>query len=99
MNRTRSELRPWSLLALLLLLAAPAQGVAQQMTTVTGQVTAQETGAPLPGASVSLQTLRLGALTDNEGRYSFTVPAARATGQQDSLIVRRIGYAPDRVPG
>lgn len=97
MNRTRSELRPWSILASLLVLALPAPSVAQQMTTVTGRVTAQETGAPLSGASVSLQTLRLGALTDNEGRYSFTVPAARATGQQDSLIVRRIGYAPEGV--
>lgn len=93
MHPTRRELRPLALFALLLL-AWPARAVAQQELTVTGRVTAQETGAPLAGASVSLQTLRVGALTDDDGRYSFTVPAARATGQTDSLLVRRIGYAP-----
>jgi TonB-linked SusC/RagA family outer membrane protein len=101
MNRTRSETRPRSTLARLLLalpvaaaLAWPVAVVAQDQTTISGRVTAQETGAPLPGTSVFLQTLRLGAQTDDDGRYTITVPAARATGQTDSLAARRIGYAP-----
>ena len=74
----------------------PALAAAQQPTTVSGQVTASVGGTPLAGAQVSIPTLRVGATTDDEGRYSFTVPAS-ATGEA-TLTVRRLGYVSRSVP-
>jgi len=75
--------------ALLAVAIVPA-AYAQQPTTVSGQVTASVGGTPLAGAQVAISTLRVGAMTDAEGRYSFTVPAS-ATGEA-TLTVRRLGY-------
>ena len=66
--------------------AAAAQG-----TTISGQVTGTA-GAPVPGASVSIPTLRVGGFTDDEGRYTFTVPST-ASGTV-TLTARRLGYQP-----
>ena len=71
----------------------PATVAAQQGTTVSGRVTS-ETSAPVVGASVSIPTLGVGAYTNNDGRYTFTVPAARVTGQNVSLVARHIGFQP-----
>jgi TonB-dependent SusC/RagA subfamily outer membrane receptor len=81
--------------ALLAVAIVPA-AYAQEPTTVSGQVTASVGGTPLAGAQVSIPTLRVGATTDAEGRYSFTVPG-RATGEA-TLTVRRIGYVSRSVP-
>jgi TonB-linked SusC/RagA family outer membrane protein len=71
----------------------PVAASAQQNTTVTGRVTA-EGGAPLAGVSVSVPTIRSGALTDTAGNYSFTIPAARITnGMTLAITARRIGFA------
>ena len=59
--------------------------------TITGRVT-NEAGAPLPLASVYIETLGVGAQTAEDGRYTLTVPAARVHGQQVSLGVRAIGF-------
>lgn len=72
---------------------APATLAAQQQTIVTGVVTA-EGAVPIPGVSVSIPQLRVGAQTDQSGRYSFTAPAT-ATGSSVAVYARRIGYAPD----
>jgi TonB-linked SusC/RagA family outer membrane protein len=53
-----------------------------------------EAAAPVPGASVSIPALGVGSYTSNDGRYTFTVPANRVTGQSVSLVARRIGYTP-----
>ncbi|HEX7979295.1 MAG TPA: SusC/RagA family TonB-linked outer membrane protein [Gemmatimonadaceae bacterium] len=66
---------------------------AQQATVVSGRVT-NEAAAPVPGASVSIPALGVGSYTNNEGRFTFTVPANRVTGQSVSLVARRIGYTP-----
>jgi TonB-linked SusC/RagA family outer membrane protein len=66
-----------------------------QGTTVNGRVTTQD-GAPLSGANVSIPSMRLGASTNLEGNYQFSVPAS-ATGQPVTLTVRRIGYQPGSV--
>jgi len=66
---------------------AQAQG-----TSISGQVTGTG-GAPVVGASVSIPTLRVGGFTDDQGRYSFTVPAS-ATGTAVTVIARRLGFAP-----
>lgn len=81
-------------LACVVLGALPASMHAQQGTTISGRVMSEARQA-LQGASVSIPTLRLGATTDEEGNYSFTVPAGRvAAGATVSLSVRRIGYVP-----
>ena len=66
---------------------------AQQPTVVSGRVT-NEASAPIPGASVSIPSLGVGGYTTNDGRYTFTVPANRVSGQNVTLTARRIGYTP-----
>ncbi|HEU4748084.1 MAG TPA: SusC/RagA family TonB-linked outer membrane protein [Gemmatimonadaceae bacterium] len=70
---------------------APAVAAAQG-TTISGQVTGTA-GAPVPGASVSIPTLRVGGFTDDQGNYTFTVPAS-ATGTTVTVTARRLGYQP-----
>jgi TonB-linked SusC/RagA family outer membrane protein len=79
--------------ASLLVGMVPAMASAQQAATVSGRVT-NEAAAPVPGASVSIPALGVGSYTSNDGRYTFTVPANRVSGQSVSLVARRIGYTP-----
>jgi TonB-linked SusC/RagA family outer membrane protein len=82
-----------ALRAVVVLGTFPVAALAQQNTTISGRVTT-ESGAPLAGASVSVPTIRSGALSDAEGNYSFTIPAARLTaGQTLAVTARRIGFA------
>jgi TonB-linked SusC/RagA family outer membrane protein len=69
----------------------PVAALAQQPTVVSGTVRGSN-GTPLANAVVSIPTLRVGATTDAEGRYRFTVPATAAG--QVAVSVRRIGYLP-----
>jgi len=55
--------------------------------TVKGVVIDAETKAPLPRASVSIPALRVGAVTDAKGAFSFEAPAGTHT-----LEVRFVGY-------
>ena len=73
---------------------APAFAQAQG-TTISGQVTGTG-GAPVVGASVSIPTLRVGAFTDAEGRYTFTAPTS-ATGTSVTVVARRLGFTPSSV--
>jgi TonB-linked SusC/RagA family outer membrane protein len=87
---------PWRSLGLLagILIISPVGATrlgAQQAITISGRVT-NEAGAPLPLASVYVETLGLGTQTGTDGRYQLTVPAARVHGQQVSLGVRSIGF-------
>ena len=61
---------------------------------VVGQVRDAATGAPLAGAAVDIEGLPLRVVTDTTGRYRF---ASVPPGPQ-VLRVRRLGYAPARVP-
>jgi TonB-linked SusC/RagA family outer membrane protein len=72
-------------------LVAPRSVLAQQLVTVSGHVLA-ENQAPLAAATVSIPSLQVGAITREDGRYSFTVPAAIATGQTVSLTARALGF-------
>jgi TonB-dependent SusC/RagA subfamily outer membrane receptor len=67
----------------------PVMAAAQ--TAISGRVTS-EAGVPVVNATVFLEGMSLGTQADETGRYSFTVPAARATGQTVQLVARRIGY-------
>jgi TonB-linked SusC/RagA family outer membrane protein len=69
----------------------PAAATAQQGATVTGQVTA-ESGGPLPAVSVFIEALSVGSTTDENGRYTFSIPGARVNGQTVRITARRIGY-------
>jgi TonB-linked SusC/RagA family outer membrane protein len=69
----------------------------QAQTVVRGRVTS-EAGTPVATAIVRIATLSIGATADADGRYSFTVPAARATGQVVSITARRIGFTPRSTP-
>ena len=81
MNRIRS-----SVFALLLLACFSASAFAQTRH-LTGRVTVEGSGEPLVAASVSVVGTSLGTYTDEQGRFSVTVPDGPVT-----LRVRRIGY-------
>ncbi|HEX6599946.1 MAG TPA: SusC/RagA family TonB-linked outer membrane protein [Gemmatimonadaceae bacterium] len=67
----------------------PASLAAQQGTTVSGVVTGAA-GDPLPSVNVAIPSLSVGAVTNDAGKYSFVVPAAKASGTV-TLTARRIG--------
>src|SRR5690606_22629483 len=52
-----------------------------QQRTISGTVTSQEDGSPLPGVNVLLQGTSLGSITDVNGRYSIAIP------QQGGVLV------------
>jgi TonB-linked SusC/RagA family outer membrane protein len=70
---------------LLALLLFPAIARAQQRD-ITGRVT-DESGAPIPGASVSVAGTAIGILTDAAGNFRLTVPQGTVT-----ILVRTVGY-------
>ncbi|HXT15098.1 MAG TPA: SusC/RagA family TonB-linked outer membrane protein [Gemmatimonadaceae bacterium] len=84
--------RWYRLLPLAALIALPGRLVSQA-ATITGHVTG-EGGVPLVGVTVSINGMGLGSMTTTDGRYSFTVPASRVSGQLVTLSARRVGYAP-----
>lgn len=65
---------------------------AAQGTTISGQVTGTA-GAPVNGASVSIPALRVGGFSDEQGNYTFTVPAT-ASGTTVTVTARRLGFQP-----
>jgi TonB-linked SusC/RagA family outer membrane protein len=60
---------------------------------VSGTVTAQEDGQPLPGVNVLLKGTTNGTNTDSDGKYSLTVPDGGGT-----LVFSFIGYGIQEVP-
>ncbi|MEX2233420.1 MAG: carboxypeptidase-like regulatory domain-containing protein, partial [Cyclobacteriaceae bacterium] len=68
-----------------ILLSGPLQA---QDRTVSGVVTSSDDGAALPGVSVVIQGTTTGAVTDEEGRYSLSVPQSGGV-----LVFTFIGYA------
>jgi TonB-linked SusC/RagA family outer membrane protein len=74
------------------LIALPALAAAQEAVTITGRVTSAEGGAPLGTASVTVEGLGAVTLTRDDGRYTLVIPAARAHGQQATIVARLIGY-------
>lgn len=80
---------------LLALAALPSSLLAQQQpATISGRVTTAAGGGPVNAATVAIPSLNVGAITNAEGRYTFTVPAARVTGQTVAITARSVGYAP-----
>lgn len=75
------------LLTLLVLLVTTISLVTAQTQTITGKVTDQKDGTPLPGVSVILKGLTGGTQTTLNGTYSIAVPPGEHT-----LVFRYIGY-------
>jgi TonB-linked SusC/RagA family outer membrane protein len=75
-----------SLLAFLLLLFTGVFAFAQDRT-VTGTVTDSDANTPLPGVSVLVKGTSTGTVTDIDGQYSLSVPAAGTT-----LVFSYLGY-------
>lgn len=90
MNRT---LRRLLLSAVPVLALGPAQAFAQAATTVSGTVSST-TGQPVSAATVFISDLSVGTQTGADGRYNFTVPAARVSGQTVTITARLVGFAP-----
>lgn len=65
---------------------------AQQLATISGRVTDAQTGNPLAVATVVVQGTQLGAVTADDGTYRI----ARVPLGAHTVVVRRIGYSPDR---
>lgn len=64
---------------------------AQQGTTVRGRVTIASDGSPLPGVMVSIDDLKVSAVTDANGHYEIAVPAGH-TGQTVKLTAALQGF-------
>ncbi len=77
--------------ALALIAAALPVIASAQEARVTGRVT-NEAAVPIAGVTVRISTMGLGAITGNDGRYSFFVPAARVSGQSVVIAARLLGY-------
>ncbi|GIV62115.1 MAG: SusC/RagA family TonB-linked outer membrane protein [Rhodothermaceae bacterium] len=78
----------WLLPAMILVLALQAQA---QDRVVTGRVTAQDTGEPLPGVNVVVKGTSIGTATDLDGRYSLKVPEGA------TLVFSAIGFKTEEV--
>src|SRR5690242_9371018 len=92
MHRTRS--RAWlGALSLGLLLASTTAARAQQ-AIVTGRVTDEAAGQPVSDVQVVVVGTTLGALTNQDGRY--TIRGVPAGAQQVRAI--RIGYTESKKP-
>jgi len=92
---TRVVRSPLVLPLLFFALAPPRSVSAQQTGTITGVVRAQETGAPLRDARVTIAGTRFNARTDSAGQYTIAdVPAGTYRIQ-----AQIIGYGLGEVPG
>ena len=76
-----------AVLAFLVGASAPAQ--AQGATVISGRVT-NETGVPIPFATISIEGTQIGDQSNTEGHYSITVPANRRGPV--TLTIRLIGF-------
>ena len=63
-----------------------------QERIVSGRVTAQEDGSPLPGVNVVLKGTTNGTVTDTDGNYKLSVPATGGT-----VVVSFIGFATQEI--
>src|SRR5688572_27770192 len=93
-GRVSSRAIAAAVLALGLLAAVPIASSAQQRGVVTGTITNKQTNQPIIGAQVFLQGTRLGALSDQQGRYSIqNVPPGTYVA-----LVTYLGFSELRFP-
>ena len=80
-------------LLLLVVLLVPMTLSAQDMRTVTGTITQQETTQAFPGVEVTVKGTRILAVTDAEGFFTLRVPAGSET-----LVFSYLGYRSQEMP-
>lgn len=94
----RTGFRPVaSALLAAVLVAFTAEEARAQNAQITGRVTA-ESGEPIQNANVLIAAMSISVGTNADGRYTITIPEARAQGQMVDLMVRSFGYQPQRLP-
>ncbi len=81
------------LLFLVVLYAVLSTAAMSQTTRIQGKVTSSEDGLPIAGASVVAANTTIGAVTDTQGSYSFSVPSTAKT-----LRFSFIGFKSVEVP-
>lgn len=79
--------------AIVLFLCFSASAMAQDETTITGQVTHGESDETLPGVNIVLKGTDSGTTTDADGQYEMTVPSLN-----DTLVFSFVGYQSQEVP-
>ena len=72
------------------LLAVPAASARAQTAVITGKVTS-ENGQPVEAANLYITDLGVSIGTNAAGIYTFSIPAARVSGQKANLRIRAIG--------
>jgi iron complex outermembrane receptor protein len=82
------------IISVLLLGVSTAALRAQEATVITGQVTTKADGLSLPGATVSIPSLNVSAVTDQGGRYTLNIPANVVRGQLVEIQTTFSGLAP-----
>ncbi len=80
------------LLGLLFAFLFASGNLLAQQRTVSGQVTSQEDGSPLPGVTVTLSGSITGTITDMNGNYQVNVPESGGT-----LIFTFVGFTTQEV--
>lgn len=84
-----TSIRRMALLAMVVLL--PHYIFAQ--TTISGKVTAEDTGDPLPGVNVVVKGTSTGTVTNIDGNYSLSIPE-----DAETLVFSSVGYISQEVP-
>jgi len=82
-------------LFLALFIAVPL--AAQQNATIRGRVTLSADGSPLPGATVSIDELKLTTVSDAQGQFEIIVTASQVHGQTVKLSANLQGFQPRTV--
>jgi TonB-linked SusC/RagA family outer membrane protein len=77
--------------ALAFLVGLPLAAAAQN-AVVRGTITSAERGSPLPNINVVITALNISVYTNEQGLYTFTVPAARIPAGPATITARGIGY-------
>lgn len=76
---------------ILILLTFISQGLtAQQKYTISGTITDAESGEAMIGTTIYVRSLNTGAVTNNYGFFSLTLPASDSL----TLVVNHLGYQP-----
>ncbi|UCC73620.1 MAG: SusC/RagA family TonB-linked outer membrane protein [Gemmatimonadota bacterium] len=82
-----------TLLLLAVVWGMPRTLSAQEMRTVTGTVTVEETQDPLPGTRVAVKGTVIATVTDGTGFFSLRVPA-----DAETLVFTYLGYRTEEAP-
>ena len=84
---------PWVAAALLSVLGVSSVSAQAQSAVITGRVLSKA-GQPIYGANVFITELNISIGTNQQGRYTMTIPGERVHGQTVNLRVRTIGQKP-----